>query len=689
MKLLSCHINRFGCLQDFDLVFEEGVTLMNACNGFGKTTLAEFLRAMFYGFPRSVRDPEKNSRKKYAPWEGGLYGGILRFSHKGKVYRVHRTFGDTPRQDRFLLIDETTGQISRDFSQDLGLELFGLDADSFARSTYFPQIYPQGEPATGGLLARLGCLMEDTGDLQSFDKAIRTLRASRSACVPYKGTGGIAARASEEIRRLQLQIRDLEQQRVYAEAQVSELAAVKQALRENRAMEETIQGEILEASRLASQDALYRQYRLLTQQLQTSEAELSAITERYPAGLPTRQELMQVQKALQESKAPAPDPALTAFFAPGVPEDEFVNRCQNLLQDIRRAPKKTVRFLPAMALLLGGIFFLPLILPLGIGLLLCSLLGTVLALTQEKALSRKKRALQELLAPYFGNSEDYEQNLLTLQTNLSLYRLQKTPRENDANPVAEAFAARYGLSHIDLPKITDIFEDQVNYAKLLQQRDSQKEALKALCPQGIPQKPPKAASEDALKMQLEAVRQEIARCTSDIARLEQTCARLQEQLQALPELQDALLRHQAEKEQAIKTSRLLDLTMEFLQSSRQSLSGRYMQTLKERFGHYMSLLLQEDPQGIFVSDTLQVLLHRAGEPRSVGCLSKGQADLTEFSMRLALADTLFPQDKPLLILDDPFVNLDNTHREAVFSLLKKLSGTYQILYLTCTAPKGL
>ena len=64
MKFLSCHIDAFGCLRDFDLTFEEGITRIYAQNGFGKTTLGEFIRAMLYGFPRAARDPEKNGRKK-------------------------------------------------------------------------------------------------------------------------------------------------------------------------------------------------------------------------------------------------------------------------------------------------------------------------------------------------------------------------------------------------------------------------------------------------------------------------------------------------------------------------------------------------------------------------------------------------------------------------------------------------
>ena len=55
MKLISLYIENFGCLHQYDLEFRDGLTVIREPNGFGKTTLAEFIRAMFYGFPRAAK----------------------------------------------------------------------------------------------------------------------------------------------------------------------------------------------------------------------------------------------------------------------------------------------------------------------------------------------------------------------------------------------------------------------------------------------------------------------------------------------------------------------------------------------------------------------------------------------------------------------------------------------------------
>ena len=76
MKLCSLYIEKFGCLSGFELDFEAGITTLNRPNGFGKTTLAEFIRAMFYGFPRKTKNLESDKRRKYTPWDGGKCGGV-------------------------------------------------------------------------------------------------------------------------------------------------------------------------------------------------------------------------------------------------------------------------------------------------------------------------------------------------------------------------------------------------------------------------------------------------------------------------------------------------------------------------------------------------------------------------------------------------------------------------------------
>ena len=47
MKFIECYIENFGKLSQFKLDFTEGLNVILRDNGFGKTTFAAFLQAMF------------------------------------------------------------------------------------------------------------------------------------------------------------------------------------------------------------------------------------------------------------------------------------------------------------------------------------------------------------------------------------------------------------------------------------------------------------------------------------------------------------------------------------------------------------------------------------------------------------------------------------------------------------------
>ena len=72
-----------------------------------------------------------------------------------------------------------------------------------------------------------------------------------------------------------------------------------------------------------------------------------------------------------------------------------------------------------------------------------------------------------------------------------------------------------------------------------------------------------------------------------------------------------------------------------------------------------------------------------GVSRDREYFSIGYKDMIDIAMRLALCDALFDKECPMLILDDPFVNLDDRRMANSIGMLKKLAEHRQIVYLTC------
>ena len=52
-------------------------------------------------------------------------------------------------------------------------------------------------------------------------------------------------------------------------------------------------------------------------------------------------------------------------------------------------------------------------------------------------------------------------------------------------------------------------------------------------------------------------------------------------------------------------------------------------------------------------------------------------------MRLSLIESLFEKEKPFIILDDPFVNLDEDKIQHAKELINNISKQYQIIYFAC------
>ena len=196
MKLIACHINNFGKLSDLNINFNDGVNVINQPNGWGKSTLAAFLKAMLYGFD-TKKEPGafERERKLYKPWQGGTYGGELDFEADGVEYRLVRTFGLTEKQDDFHLYRLATMVECDDFSPLLGEELFDLDRSSFKRTIYIAQADCMFS-SSDSISAKLGNMAENTNDINNFESATADIKDMMNKMSPNRITGSIKKRVN-------------------------------------------------------------------------------------------------------------------------------------------------------------------------------------------------------------------------------------------------------------------------------------------------------------------------------------------------------------------------------------------------------------------------------------------------------------------------------------------------------------
>ena len=235
MKIVNVSVVAFGKLQSVNLSFNSGVNVLQNKNAFGKTTFAAFVRAMLYGLNYSYTkegDERVNDVTRYCPWGfGGKFGGSMTVEHNGATYRIERFFGGTARAEVLSVTNESTGA-AVDVSGGVGEYFLGLTADSYDRSTYFPQ--EAVELATNeNLDGRLANLV----DSADYDKVQEKLLAYRRQKRAGRGVGGTIAQLDNEIFDLQRKLHEAElaentqarnaEQHAANEAQLQQLNARK------------------------------------------------------------------------------------------------------------------------------------------------------------------------------------------------------------------------------------------------------------------------------------------------------------------------------------------------------------------------------------------------------------------------------------------------------------------------------
>lgn len=145
MRILKCHIANFGCYSDKVFDFSTNLNPFFLKNGEGKTTLAMFIKSMFYSLEKSSKTSYE--RTHYMPYVSGEYGGSIEIEIDGKCYRIERTFEKTPAKDTLKIYDKQ-GQLQDKFlnknvselqgenSSMLGEMIFGIDAAAFTRCNF-------------------------------------------------------------------------------------------------------------------------------------------------------------------------------------------------------------------------------------------------------------------------------------------------------------------------------------------------------------------------------------------------------------------------------------------------------------------------------------------------------------------------------------------------------------------------
>lgn len=770
LRIIECKIIDFGTLHDSSFDFSKGINRIVRENGFGKSTLAAFIRVMLYGFEgEGKRDLLGRERKFYEPWQGGRYGGSLVFETKGKTYRVTRTFGKKAEEDTFELLDLSTNLESGDYSSKLGLELFDMDSDTFRRTVFVGQDSIETS-VNDTINGRIGALVDNTDDLDAYDKAKESLEAVTNSLTPRRKTGEVS-KLNERITSLDADILPADKIEASMESVLAMRAEESDKLHALKEEKEILTARAKELGSYMEIAGRKERYETLISDKEEKEKAVREFALNLPAGvlkepIPDTDEMRNMSREymtassqlsgsklldLSEREELALNKLISVYGEEDPTQealtlidewkeyragDKELEELEEKLRSMRAnaenesasARKKMKAFLILTVILgIGAVvlFLIPGLFIAGAAVaaatLLCACLTFVFRPSGKKDYDPGEDELSNLEDTVNSIKTERAETLSSIDFFLSRYGKDSEP---EMIPVSlkEVLSDRATL--LDLRSKKDRAESAASSSKEVMNRverfiteelgtelsgdpctqlqqtadrtDRYRDALRAL--RETEELLARFERENDVEMlrnttvpKDDATLSEVTQRLSEVSRLADESAerlagfdkRSDELSEAIEEIAQKRADREALTEERDRKKEIFEcceLAKEYLTKAKETLSARYIEPIQKKFIYYHGMITGEKTAEYMVDANIDVSVSENGLKHSVLQLSRGLRDVVGLSLRMAFIDVMFPQEKPVLILDDPFVNLDRTNYEAAEKLMDLIAEDYQVIY---------
>ncbi len=663
MRIKNCYISAFGKLTDFSVNFDEGLNVFKEENGWGKSTLTVFIKSMFYGLDDTRRSVAENERTKFKPWQNnGKFGGSVEFEWGGKNFRIERYFGAKASEDTVKLFDSATGKEYAK-TEDLGKRIFEIDEEGFFSTTYFSQ-KDFSAKSNSSITAKFNSLTQ-AEDENAFETARKKIE-EKAKKYKYRGDKGI--------------ITDLKRERVELETKIRQTEMAEQTAKrlkiEVKEAEETAENLKKEISKLSDRitavgkaEALSIKQNLFKNALKEKEI--------------LEEKIAECNGVLNGNILSADE--LNAFSGCLADYNDTIMRGQAVEAGVRMLKetaqtqnkrKRPLAFLTAILFssiaCLGvgvGLTFVNLI--VGIILLAVGLAGVAtyfitrftaqkegddLQCTERLSLEEAKlKGLMEIRLGYEKTIGEFlsKFNAVGSDFSIAFAVVKETTNEyKTASARLKEVTARINEYSTDLA-VADISSMQ-NYE-----------------------------SADEIKAKQTALQSRYDTLVNDVAKKRASIDYYEDLASTLPDLESKLFETKSKITDSENEYKILSYVLEYLDKADENLKVKYRSPLEEGFNKYLYKLTNGKLDKARIDVDLNVTLSENGESKVTDYYSKGYQNLFEICKRFALIDVLFTNEKPFIILDDPFTNLDDEKLTQALEFIKTLAKEYQILYFVC------
>ena len=771
MKLLRCYIQNFGKLQDFSYEFQNGINTIKQDNGFGKTTFASFIKSMFYGLDTQANAKlEKSDRKKYTPWQGGVYGGNIEFEIDNKKYRIERTFGKKASDDTFKLYNLETNLESNDYTENIGEEIFKINKSAYERSTYIPQGQIQIE-MEDSISAKLSNVLESDNDINTSEDALKKLNENKKIYKKDRGQGGLIDEKKSKLFELQRKfensktdIESFENRKVQLERKINQI----KSLEAKREIEQKLLSKKIEQDRIKAKKQVYdnilndykqskddyikldkffakgipTDFFLESLESKNHEIEKSKIEiENYKTSDDEKQELEKLQNKFNNGNI------TTDGINAKIEEYSQIQEIENKIQeeknekDEKEESVKKLKSKRKMNLLLLG-FSLFLIIAgviiileniqkiAGIGLIAAGVIMAFYCLickkvrrkitTLNKEIEIIKEDIQQLI-----NSKDKINmqtdefikdfctevhanktiDLMNIKTEYSRYRELQNSKLAKEIAMQKALFKQETLKREIETDLSDYFINiDKSYSELMQDlklkisqfENSKKQLQKATNEKEEYEKENDIKAfeniieisepEEKIKNKIEEYNKEIDKIVDEKNQIKNQIEVLENKIDDNEYLESDISKLKEEIDNLEEKYKILKRTEELLKESKESFSSSYLKSMIVGFNKYLSIIDAKELKTA-VDTNLDVKIEVNGSQKEIINFSAGYKDLIYICMRFSLIDALFQDETPFVVLDDPFVNLDEIKTSKALEIMNEFAKKYQVIYFSCNSSR--
>ncbi|ETP71318.1 hypothetical protein UYO_2725 [Lachnospiraceae bacterium JC7] len=709
MKLISARIENYGKLHDIDIDFSSGLNVFLRENGYGKSTLASFIRVMFYGLSgeRKTQDVE-NDRKKYRPWQGGSFGGELVFSvgEGSKQYRIERFFGEKKSQDIFRLYDAETNLESSDYTENIGEEILKIDERSFRRTVFIGQQELE-TGVTSQINAKIGNISEDQDDMNRYESVIADLKDEINSLSPNRRTGDIFKKRMElEIIRSEL----LEKTSLEKEFTGSAEKLHSEG-EEQRRLSRTIEGlnsRILELSQYQDLIKEKMSYDNLDQEIRNCERRLveaqrrhfgaafeemspevrsgeinrglRELDERFRFGIPNEKDLYGIEKRI----------AKVQFLREKLSLMEQNHRSLGYDSGGASGVGTTVfSYILAVVLLFFGGYLILSDTHTFYGVVMAAV-GAAIAIIMTVSISARgvSGGGSSKGRKYTQGMDEVSDEIERLCREIASFFRKYYPRHDFSDVYDLDFEPFRGFGNdiLRYNRLCDIRE----FAEELTLKRKEKAGFESTHDmeklQNMKYPSEGEGSFEALSQRLNEQTQQFNEINENIHGLKSHMKTVEDRLQRIYEKERQYESGLQELHEMEQRYNLLVLVRDHLEKAHNNFTKEYLSPLMEAFKKYYRIFInvsgmEEVPYRMDAGFNVNFISE--GQTHSTQLLSAGFRNMVELARRMSFVDAMYETEKPFIVLDDPFVNLDEDKLDGAMKFLDEVSKTYQVIYFTC------